>query len=221
MVECKLPKLDVAGSSPVARSRVWLFTTRVFHNPGFFIIDVWKFAIRVEIKMARNRKLVSSLWTMIEPVLEADGIELVEMEYLLSGGFWTLRLYIDRPEGVTLEDCATISRQVSALLDAEDPIEHHYNLEVSSPGINRVIRKLTDFQRFSDRQARIRTAHKVEGRRNFAGILKGTRDGVVIIEVEKTLYEIDAENIEKAHLETPPDEILQQSLRKRALSMGG
>jgi len=171
--------------------------------------------------MTTNRKLVCSLWTMIEPVLEADGIELVEVEYLLCGGSWTLRLYIDTADGVTLEDCATISRQVGAFLDAEDPIKQHYNLEVSSPGINRVVRKLTDFERFSGRQARIRTAHKIDGRRNFLGILRGTRDTTVIIEVEKSLMEINAENIEKAHLETPPDEIFQQSLRKRALSMGG
>jgi ribosome maturation factor RimP len=171
--------------------------------------------------MTTNRKLVNSLWTMIEPVLEADGIELVEVEYLLCGGSWTLRLYIDTPDGVTLDDCATISRQVGAFLDAEDPIEQHYNLEVSSPGINRVVRKLTDFERFSGRRVRIRTAHKIDGRRNFLGILKGIRDATVIIEVEKSLMEINAENIEKAHLETPPDEILQQSLRKRALSMGG
>ena len=198
----------------------------VVYHPGFLESRVFYYrrmeiVLRVEIEMTTNRKLVSSLWTMIEPVLEADGIELVEVEYLLSGGSWTLRLYIDTPDGVTLDDCTTISRQVGAFLDAEDPIEQHYNLEVSSPGINRVVRKLIDFERFSGRRARIRTAHKIDGRKNFLGILRGTRDATVIIEVEKSLMEINAENIEKAHLETPPDEILQQSLRKKALSMGG
>lgn len=198
----------------------------VVYHPGFLESRVFYYrrmeiVLRVEIEMTTNRKLVSSLWTMIEPVLEADGIELVEVEYLLSGGSWTLRLYIDTPDGVTLDDCTTISRQVGAFLDAEDPIEQHYNLEVSSPGINRVVRKLSDFERFSGRRARIRTAHKIDGRKNFLGILRGTRDATVIIEVENSLMEINAENIEKAHLETPPDEILQQSLRKKALSMGG
>lgn len=171
--------------------------------------------------MARNRKLLSSLWTLMEPILEADGIELVEIEYLISGGSWTLRLYIDAPGGVTLEDCATVSRQIGVLLDAEDPIAHHYKLEVSSPGINRVLRKLGDFERFSSKQARIKTTHKIDGRKNFLGILRGTRGDTVIMEVENRLVEIDAENIEKAHLETPPDEILQQSLRQKALSVGG
>ena len=95
----------------------------VVYHPGFLESRVFYYrrmeiVLRVEIEMTTNRKLVSSLWTMIEPVLEADGIELVEVEYLLSGGSWTLRLYIDTPDGVTLDDCTTISRQVGAFLDA-------------------------------------------------------------------------------------------------------
>jgi ribosome maturation factor RimP len=171
--------------------------------------------------MVKNRKLLSELWAMIEPVLEADGIELVEVEYLLLGGSWTLRLYIDNPGGVTIDDCAMFSRQISALLDMKNPIDHRYNLEVSSPGINRVIRKLNDFERFSGRKARIRTTHKIDGQKNFLGVLRGTQDTAVLLELENRVVEIDVENIEKAHLETPPDEILQQSLHKKALSVGG
>lgn len=171
--------------------------------------------------MVKNRKFLSTLWTMIEPVLEPDGIELVELEYFLSGGVWNLRLYIDAPNGVTLDDCAMVSRQIGALLDMEDPIDHHYNLEVSSPGINRVLRKLTDFERFSGRVARIKTTHKIGGRKNFVGILKGTQDATIIMEVDNNTIEISAENIEKAHLETPPEEILQQGLHKKAFSVGG
>lgn len=171
--------------------------------------------------MVIDRKLLSYLWNIIEPVLEPDGIELVEVEYLLLGGSWTLRLYIDSPQGITLDDCAMVSRQVGALLDIEDPIDHHYSLEVSSPGINRVLRKLRDFDRFSGRQARIRTIHKIDGRRNFLGVLRGARGATVIMEVDNKMIEINAENIEKAHLETPPDEILQQGLNNKAFSVGG
>ncbi|MHB8205086.1 MAG: ribosome maturation factor RimP [Desulfomonilaceae bacterium] len=171
--------------------------------------------------MVTNRKLLSDLWTMIEPVLEPDGIELVEVEYLLLGGSWTLRLYIDTPNGVTIDDCAMVSRQIGALLDMENPIDHRYNLEVSSPGINRVIRKLQDFERFSGRQARIKTTHKIDGRKNFSGMLKGTLNTTVLMELENRVVEIDVENIEKAHLETPPDEILQQDLHKNSFSVGG
>jgi len=171
--------------------------------------------------MVTDRKLLSYLWDLIEPVLEPDGIELVELEYLLLGGSWTLRLYIDSPQGITIDDCAMVSRQVGALLDIEDPIDHHYSLEVSSPGINRVMRKLGDFNRFSGRQARIRTIHKIEGRRNFLGVIRGTRDTTVMMEVDNKMIEINAENIEKAHLETPPDEIMQQGLNKKAFSVGG
>lgn len=171
--------------------------------------------------MVKNRKFLSTLWTMIEAVLEPDGIELVELEYFFSGGAWTLRLYIDALNGVTLDDCAMVSRQIGALLDMEDPIDHHYNLEVSSPGINRVLRKITDFERFSGRLARIKTIHKIGGRKNFLGILRGTQDVTVIMEVDNSTIEISAENIEKAHLETPPKEILQQGLHKKAFSVGG
>ncbi len=171
--------------------------------------------------MIRNRKLLSALWSMIESVLEPDEIELVELEYFLSGGSWTLRLYIDSVHGVTLDDCVMVSRQIGALLDMENPIDHRYILEVSSPGINRILRKLSDFERFSGRQARLRTTHKIDGRRNFLGILRGTRDATVLLEVENKITEIDVENIEKAHLETPPDDILQQSLHKKAFSVGG
>ena len=171
--------------------------------------------------MVTNRKLVLDLWTMIEPVLEPDGIELVEVEYLLLGGSWTVRLYIDTPNGVTIDDCAMVSRQIGALLDMKNLIDHRYNLEVSSPGINRVIRKLRDFERFSGRQARIRTTHKIDGRKNFSGILRGTQDSTVLMELRNGVVEIDVENIEKAHLETPPDEILQQGLHQKAFSVGG
>lgn len=171
--------------------------------------------------MVTNRKILSDLWTMIEPVLEPDGIELVEVEYLLLGGSWTLRLYIDTPNGVTIDDCAMVSRQIGALLDMENPIDHRYNLEVSSPGINRVMRKLQDFERFSGRQARIRTTHKIDGRKKFSGVLRGTLDTTVLMELGNGVVEIDVENIEKAYLETPPDEILQQGLHKKAFSVGG
>ncbi|MGC8604035.1 MAG: ribosome maturation factor RimP [Desulfomonilaceae bacterium] len=171
--------------------------------------------------MASNRKLLSDLWAMIEPVLEPDGIELVELEYGLLGGSWTLRLYIDTLSGVTIDDCAMVSRQVGALLDLENPINHHYNLEVSSPGINRVIRKPSDFERFSGRQASVRTAQKIEGRKNFMGILRGIQDNSVLMEVQNKIVEIEMENIEKAHLVTSPEEILKKNLHKKASSVGG
>ena len=171
--------------------------------------------------MVTDRKLVSDLWAMIEPVLEPDGIELVELEYGLYAGAWTLRLYIDTPHGVTIDVCAMVSRQVGALLDLENPIDHPYNLEVSSPGINRVLRKLQDFERFSERKAKIRTLRKIEGRKNFLGVLRGIRDTAVLIELENKIIEIDVDNIEKAYLDMPPNEILQQDLHKKASSVGG
>ncbi len=95
-----------------------------------------------------DRQFIEQLWKMIDPIVEPEGLELVELEYRPEGGRWMLRVYIDRPTGVTLADCELISRQVGALLDMEDPIHHSYVLEVSSPGINRVLRREKDFQFF-------------------------------------------------------------------------
>lgn len=167
-----------------------------------------------------DRDLIPSLWSMIEPVLEPEGIELVDIEFKLEGGRWVLRLYIDTPQGVTLDDCELVSRQIGALLDIKDPIEHRYVLEVSSPGINRVLRKEEDFRLFAGSPVRIRTRRKLAGRRNFQGILKGTEDSAIILEVEGARVEIDPKNVEKANLDLSEDDLFRKDLRKRAVRAG-
>ena len=167
-----------------------------------------------------DRDLIPSLWSMIEPVLEPEGIELVDIEFKLEGGRWVLRLYIDTPQGVTLDDCELVSRQIGALLDIKDPIEHRYVLEVSSPGINRVLRKEEDFRLFAGSPVRIRTRRKLAGRRNFQGILKGMEDSAIILEVEGARVEIDPNNVEKANLDLSEDDLFRRDLRKRAVGAG-
>jgi ribosome maturation factor RimP len=167
-----------------------------------------------------NRDLIPSLWSMIEPVLEPEGIELVDIEFKLEGGRWVLRLYIDTPQGVTLDDCELVSRQIGALLDIKDPIEHRYVLEVSSPGINRVLRKEEDFRLFAGSPVRIRTRRKLAGRRNFQGILKGMEDSAIILEVEGARVEIDPKNVDKANLDLSEDDLFRKDLRKRAVRAG-
>jgi ribosome maturation factor RimP len=167
-----------------------------------------------------DRDLIPSLWSMIEPVLEPEGIELVDIEFRLEGGRWVLRLYIDTPQGVTLNDCELVSRQVGALLDIKNPIERRYVLEVSSPGINRVLRKERDFRLFAGSPVRIRTRRKLTGRRNFQGILKGMEDSAIVLEVDGARVEIDPKNVEKANLDLSEDDLFRKDLRKRAVRAG-
>ena len=167
-----------------------------------------------------ERALISSLWTMIEPVLEPEGIELVEVEFKMDSGRWILRLYIDLPGGVSLDDCELVSRQVGALLDIKNPIEQPYHLEVSSPGINRVLRKEKDFNRFAGSPIRVKTRRKVAGRRNFSGVLKGMEDSWIVLEVDGNRVEIDPEDVEKAQLHLPEADLFRNDLRRRAVSTG-
>jgi len=157
---------------------------------------------------------------MIEPVLEPDGIELVELEFKPEGGRWVLRLYIDRPGGVTLDDCQAVSRQIGALLDMKDPIDHPYNLEVSSPGINRVLRKEKDFILFAGSPVRIRTRRKLDGRRNFYGTLKGVENSKIVVEVEGNRVEISPEDLEKAKLDLPQADLFRRDPPRGAAITG-
>jgi len=167
-----------------------------------------------------DRELISALWRLIEPVLEPDGIELVEVEFKPEGGRWVLRLYIDSPVGVTLDDCEFTSRQIGALLDIKDPIHRPYTLEVSSPGINRVLRKEKDFQLFAGSPVRLKTRRKVAGRRNFQGILKGMENSKIVIEVEGDRIEISLEDLEKARLDLPEQELFRGDLRRGSVITG-
>ena len=138
---------------------------------------------------------------LFEPVVESMGYELVGVEFIGSGGHATLRVYIDREDGVSLDDCAEISHQVSGILDVEEPIKQAYDLEVSSPGIERPMFKLEDFERFSGKTARIKLTTGLLGRRNFKGKLQGVVDSkLVIIEVDGEIYDLPYADIAKANL---------------------
>ena len=141
------------------------------------------------------------LTVLFEPVVESMGYELVGVEF--SGGInhGTLRVYIDREDGVSLDDCASISHQISGILDVEEPIQQGYDLEVSSPGLDRPLFKLTDFERFSGQLAKIKMSVAVDGRRNFKGVLQGITDSRLIeIEVDGEIYQLPLVDIGKANL---------------------
>jgi len=167
-----------------------------------------------------DQELISSLWAMIEPILDPEGIELVELEFKLEAGRRVLRIYIDTPGGVTLDDCELVNRQVGALLDIKDPIDRSYTLEVSSPGINRVLRREKDFRSFAGSPVRIRTRRKIDGQRNFYGTLKGMENSRIILDVDGNRVEINPEDLEKARLDLPERELFRQDLRRRAGATG-
>jgi ribosome maturation factor RimP len=145
---------------------------------------------------------------LLEPVVARDGFELVEVEWAREGHAWVLRVYVDREGGVTIDHCQELSRTIEPILDVEDFIEPAYNLEVSSPGVNRPLRKPEDFGRFAGQRAHVKTFGPVEGsapgqpaRKNWTGTLRGFRDGAVEIEVDGTLHRVPLDKIAKANLE--------------------
>lgn len=137
---------------------------------------------------------------IIEPAVTALGYELVGIEYLSQGRHSLLRIYIDSEEGITVDDCADVSHQVSAVLDVEDPIKGVYTLEVSSPGLDRPLFKAADFERYAGERVDVRLRLPLDGRRRFKGTLLGVRDEKVIVEVEGTDYLLPLQDIDKANL---------------------
>ncbi len=148
-------------------------------------------------KMQTNIERVRSI---IGPGIHALGYELVDAELHGGGRHAVLRVYIDHPNGVTVDDCAAVSRQVSAVLDVDDPIPGQYTLEVSSPGLDRPLRRREDFSRFKGALIRIKTFTPVAGRRNFTGRLLGCEHDNVVLEADAERYELAFANIDKARL---------------------
>jgi ribosome maturation factor RimP len=145
--------------------------------------------------------VLRDLAELFEPVIESMGYELVGVEYNAAGNHGTLRVFIDREEGVNIDDCAAISHQVSGILDVEEPIKQAYDLEVSSPGIDRPLFKLADFERFSGSIAKIKLAVGLEGRKNFKGRLQGVVDSkLVAIEVDGERFDLPYADIARANL---------------------
>jgi ribosome maturation factor RimP len=130
-------------------------------------------------KTAIDRRLAG----IVGPVIEGMGFELVRLR-LMGGKRATLQIMAERPDGfIEVEDCAEISRQVSAVLDVEDPIESEFTLEVSSPGIDRPLTRLKDFERWDGYEAKLETAELIDGRRRFKGLLAGTEGDEVLIDI--------------------------------------
>lgn len=147
-----------------------------------------------------NSKVAALVEELITPGLGDMGIELVDITYSKEGGRWFLRIFIDQPGGIGLEDCRRVSEYIDPLLDERDPIPHAYTLEVSSPGIERPLKKPADFERFTGRQISLNTFVAAEGKRKFKGLLKSAGNHSVTLEVDGDQIVIPMEQIASARL---------------------
>ncbi len=146
------------------------------------------------------RQTNEQLVQLIRPAINMLGYELVGLEYFPSGHQHTLRIYIDREQGIGVKDCECVSRQVSALLDVEDPIRGQYALEVSSPGLDRPLFTAEHFVRFSGHRVKLRLVAPHEGRRNFRGVIQGVEDGRVMLTMDDGQRSFSLQEIERARL---------------------
>jgi len=185
-------------SSTVARIRPW---RRI---PVGFVMEVGlapTFCFRESERMQGQRIPGGErLNTLIRPSVVALGYELVGIDYLPACGGATLRLYIDKDDGVTVDDCERVSHQVSGILDVQDPIPGHYTLEVSSPGLDRPLFTPAHYDRFAGREVCLRLRSPIDGRHTFTGTLIGVRKEAVVIEAEGAEASFPIEGIAKANL---------------------
>ncbi|WP_136066879.1 ribosome maturation factor RimP [Modicisalibacter radicis] len=142
----------------------------------------------------------AALNALIEPVVTAMGFELWGIELLPQGKHSRLVVYIDSPAGITVDHCADVSRQISAVLDVEDPIPGKYQLEVSSPGLDRPLFELEQFARFKGHVISLRLRAPFEGRRKFKGLLAGVENDEVLLQLDGEEYCFPIDGIEQARI---------------------
>ena len=137
---------------------------------------------------------------LLEPSIERLGYELSDLEVRLGGKSGVIRLFIDHPDGIGVEDCEKVSSAVSALLDVEDPIPDHYDLEVSSPGWNRKLRKVEHFQRFAGETVKVELRFPIAGRKRFRGTLVSSDDANIVVDVDGVSHTLPMATIDTARL---------------------
>ena len=163
-----------------------------------YFIGCWERTGKV-VDTASNQ-IVDTIEAFAGPLLADMGIELVEVQFRREGHGWVLRFFIDKEQGVNLDDCATVSREISAYLEVEDVIDHAYHLEVSSPGAERPLKKEKDFVRFAEKKARVKMREPVGDQKVFTGILQGVEHGSVILDQDGQKILLDISKISKARL---------------------
>jgi ribosome maturation factor RimP len=142
----------------------------------------------------------SELSGLLEPTIERLGYELSDLEVKLGGRGGVVRIFIDHSDGIGLEDCEKVSLAVSALLDVEDPLPGQYNLEVSSPGLDRKLTKIEHFQRFTGETVKVQMRFPIEGRKRFRGTLVSSNDEKIVVEVDGEPHSLPMATIDTARL---------------------
>ena len=148
-----------------------------------------------------DEKIIDNVREILDPLLLEGGLELVDIQYRREGRGKMLRIYIDKQGGVTIVDCTKISRELGILLDVHDIVPGPYTLEVSSPGLDRPLKKPKDFERFKGKKVKIKTNKDIQERKVFVGRLLDFINGVASVEVDGRTYFIPYNEIEKANLE--------------------
>lgn len=143
---------------------------------------------------------IATLTALFKPAVEAMGCDLWGIEYLSQGKHSLLRVYLDKEGGIDVEDCAQVSRQISSILDVEDPISGEYTLEVSSPGLDRPLFTPAQYEAYAGSHVKLRLHEPFEGKRNFSGLIKGVEDEEIILIVDDNAYTLPFELIEKANI---------------------
>jgi len=139
--------------------------------------------------------------TLISPLIEQEGGEIVDLQWRREGHQWILRLFLDKPNGITLDDCAYFSDRVGAFLDEKNAIEQSYVLEISSPGLDRVIKKDKDFERFAGKPVKVKIKIAENGQRRFSGTLKGLNGDKVAVQVGAETKEFARQNVDEIRLD--------------------
>ena len=144
--------------------------------------------------------IAQSVMDLIEPVLEAEGLELVDVEYKKEGLNWILRIFIDKEGGVTIADCQKVSHLTGDLIDVEETIKIPFNLEVSSPGLDQSLKREKDFLKFKGKRIRLHSLSPIDNKRKFTGILADFKDQIIFIDLDGKPFEIPLSQVAKANL---------------------
>lgn len=145
--------------------------------------------------------ICQSVKELVEPVIENEHLELVDVEFKKEGKDWYLRVFIDKAQGVTVEDCQNISRQIEDMIEIDELVSSAYILEVSSPGLDRPLKSEKDFLRYQGRKVAVNTFRAIENRKHFSGIIKSCVDEELCLEEQGKFINISLDNIAKAKLE--------------------
>lgn len=158
------------------------------------------FRIKGAVRPVGRVNIVALVTEWVEEIIEGSDLELVDVEYVKEQTGWILRVFLDKPDGIDLEDCQWVSGLLDKKLDGEDPIPGAYSLEVSSPGLERPLKKATDYERFAGRKVQLRTYSGIYGHKRFEGTLLGLQGDKVLLKWDGETIEIPLELVAKANL---------------------